>query len=68
EARSGRWTALDVRVLNAATLGTLCAVPGIDFKEFAKVLTLNVTAQAALLAAFDPLLKAAEHARVIGIT
>ncbi|WP_163454632.1 SDR family NAD(P)-dependent oxidoreductase, partial [Escherichia coli] len=52
----------------AATLGTLSAVPVIDFKEFAKVLTLNVTAQAALLAAFDPLLKAAEHARVIGIT
>ncbi|WP_137861117.1 MULTISPECIES: SDR family NAD(P)-dependent oxidoreductase [unclassified Sphingomonas] len=68
EAISGRWTALDVLVLNAATLGTLSAVPVIDFKEFAKVLTLNVTAQAALLAAFDPLLKAAEHARVIGIT
>ncbi|WP_163314239.1 SDR family NAD(P)-dependent oxidoreductase, partial [Enterobacter hormaechei] len=39
EAISGRWTALDVLVLNAATLGTLSAVPVIDFKEFAKVLT-----------------------------
>jgi NAD(P)-dependent dehydrogenase (short-subunit alcohol dehydrogenase family) len=63
-----RWPALDVLVLNAASLGSLSAVPAIDFKEFAKVLTLNVTAQAAMLAAFDPLLKAAKQARVIGIT
>jgi short-subunit dehydrogenase len=63
-----RWSALDLLVLNAASLGSLSAVPAIDFKEFAKVLTLNVTAQAAMLAAFDPLLKAAKQARVIGIT
>ena len=63
-----RWPALDMLVLNAAVLGTLSAVPAIDFKEFAKVLTLNVTAQAALLAAFDPLLKRASQARVIGVT
>ncbi len=56
-------------MLNAATLGSLSAVPAIDFKEFAKVLTLNVSAQAAMLAAFDPMLrKAAKQARVIGIT
>jgi NAD(P)-dependent dehydrogenase (short-subunit alcohol dehydrogenase family) len=63
-----RWPALDMLVLNAAALGTLSAVPAIDFKEFAKVLTLNVTAQAAMLTAFDPLLKAAKQARVIGLT
>nr|WP_294810161.1 SDR family NAD(P)-dependent oxidoreductase [uncultured Sphingomonas sp.] len=63
-----RWSALDLLVLNAASLGSLSAVPAIDFKEFAKVLTLNVTAQAAMLVAFDPLLKAAKQARVIGIT
>jgi short-subunit dehydrogenase len=63
-----RWPALDMLVLNAASLGTLSAVPAIDFKEFAKVLTLNVTAQAAMLAAFDPLLKAAGQARVLGVT
>ena len=63
-----RWPALDVLVLNAASLGSLSAAPAIDFKEFAKVLTLNVTAQAAMLAAFDPLLKAAKQARVLGIT
>ncbi len=68
EAVASRWSALDLLVLNAATLGTLSAVPAIDFKEFAKVLTLNVTAQAALLAAFDPLLKRASQARVIGVT
>ncbi len=68
EAIGDRWKALDLLVLNAATLGTLSAVPAIDFKEFAKVLTLNVTAQAAMLAAFDPLLKAASAGRVIGLT
>jgi len=67
-AVSERWPALDLLVLNAASLGSLSAVPAIDFKEFAKVLTLNVTAQAAMLAAFDPLLKAAKQARVLGLT
>jgi short-subunit dehydrogenase len=67
-AVSERWPALDLLVLNAASLGTLSAMPAIDFKEFAKLLTLNVTAQAALLAAFDPLLKAAKQARVLGLT
>jgi len=67
-AVSERWKALDLLVLNAASLGSLSAVPAIDFKEFAKVLTLNVTAQAAMLAAFDPLLKAAKRARVLGVT
>jgi short-subunit dehydrogenase len=63
-----RWPALDLMVLNAAGLGSLSAVSAIDFKEFAKVLTLNVTAQAALLAGFDPLLKQARAAQVIGVT
>jgi len=55
-------------VLNAATLGSLSAVPAIDGKDFAKVLTLNVSAQAALLAAFDASLRKARAARVIGLT
>ncbi|MDX3885514.1 MULTISPECIES: SDR family NAD(P)-dependent oxidoreductase [Edaphosphingomonas] len=67
-AIAGRWPKLDILVLNAATLGTLAPVPAIDGKEFAKVLALNVVAQQALIAAFDPLLKAADAARVIGIT
>lgn len=63
-----RWKALDLLVLNAATLGSLAAVPSIDPKEFANVLTLNVSAQAALLAAFDPMLRRAEAGKVIGLT
>ena len=63
-----RWRALDVMVLNAATLGSLAAVPAIDPKEMASVLTLNVSAQGAMIAAFDPMLRKAEAARVIGVT
>jgi NAD(P)-dependent dehydrogenase (short-subunit alcohol dehydrogenase family) len=63
-----RWPALDIMVLNAATLGSLAAVPAIDSKELAAVLTLNVSAQAALIAAFDPMLRKSKRARVIGLT
>ncbi|RZM34739.1 MAG: SDR family NAD(P)-dependent oxidoreductase [Sphingomonas sp.] len=63
-----RWTALDLLVLNARTLGSLAAVPSIDPKEFANVLTLNVSAQAALLAAFDAMLRRATAGKVIGVT
>ncbi|MDR6127142.1 short-subunit dehydrogenase [Sphingomonas sp. SORGH_AS802] len=63
-----RWTSLDLMVLNAATLGSLAAVPAIDPKELAAVLTLNVSAQAALLTAFDPLLRRARAGKVIGLT
>ncbi|MEG3089901.1 SDR family NAD(P)-dependent oxidoreductase [Sphingomonas sp. PB1R3] len=63
-----RWQALDVLVLNAGMLGTLAAVPAIDAKEFARVLTLNVSAQAAMIAAFDPMLRRSAAARVIGVT
>lgn len=63
-----RWPALDILVLNAATLGHLAAVPAIDAREMAQVLTLNVSAQAALIAAFDSMLRRSKRARVIGIT
>lgn len=63
-----RWPRLDALVLNAAMLGTLTPVPHIDAKEFGQLMTLNVSAQAALLAAFDPLLRASGDGRVIGIT
>lgn len=63
-----RWPVLDLLVLNAATLGSLTPVTAIDFKEFAKVLTLNVSAQAAMLASFDPMLRQSQFGRVIGVT
>lgn len=67
-AIGSRWDALDILVLNAATLGSLAAVPAIDAKELASVLTLNVSAQAAMIAAFDPMLRRSKAARVIGVT
>ncbi|WP_308814067.1 SDR family NAD(P)-dependent oxidoreductase [Sphingomonas sp. GV3] len=63
-----RWQALDILVLNAGTLGSLAAVPAIQPKEFAEVLTLNVSSQAAMLAAFDAMLRRSKGARVIGVT
>ncbi|WP_109806567.1 SDR family NAD(P)-dependent oxidoreductase [Sphingosinithalassobacter portus] len=63
-----RWTAIDTLVLNAASLGTLSPVTAMDFKELAAVLTLNVSAQAAMLQAFDPLLRKAQAGKVIGVT
>lgn len=63
-----RWQALDIMVLNAGMLGSLAAVPAIDAKEFAQVLTLNVSAQVALLQSFDPMLRRSAGARVIGVT
>jgi NAD(P)-dependent dehydrogenase (short-subunit alcohol dehydrogenase family) len=63
-----RWAKLDILVLNAAMLGSLTPVPDIDPKEFARVLTLNVGANQALIAAFDPLLKTATRGDIVGIT
>jgi len=63
-----RWQALDLLVLNAATLGSLAAVPAIDPKEMARVLTLNVSAQAAMIAAFDPMLRRSLAGKVVGVT
>lgn len=67
-AISGRWEALDIMVLNAAMLGTLTPVPAIDGKEFNSVLTLNLVAQQALIAGFDPMMRKSENARLLAIT
>ncbi len=67
-ALSGRWEKLDILVMNAAMLGTLGAVTAIDPKELARMLTLNVSAQVALLTAFDPMLRKSDGGRVIGLT
>ncbi len=68
QAIGGRWEALDILVLNAATLGSLAAVPAIDAKEFAQLLTLNIAAPQALIAAFDPMLRKSTDARVVALT
>ena len=63
-----RWEKLDILVLNAAMLGSLTPVQDIDPKEYARLLTLNVGANQALIAAFDPLLRKADRADVVALT
>jgi NAD(P)-dependent dehydrogenase (short-subunit alcohol dehydrogenase family) len=63
-----RWQKLDVLVLNAAMLGSLTPVQDIDPKEYSRLLSLNLLANQALIAAFDPLLKKAERADIIALT
>ena len=63
-----RWQKLEVLVLNAAMLGSLTPVQDIDPKEYSRILSLNVLANQALIAAFDPLLRKAERADVVALT
>ena len=63
-----RWGRLEILVLNAAMLGSLSPVEHLDAKELAKLFATNVFANQALIAAFDPLLRRAERAEIIGIT
>jgi NAD(P)-dependent dehydrogenase (short-subunit alcohol dehydrogenase family) len=67
-AAAQRWQALDILVLNAAMLGSLTPVEHIDAKEYARILTLNVAANQALIAAFDPMLRRSERADVVAVT
>jgi NAD(P)-dependent dehydrogenase (short-subunit alcohol dehydrogenase family) len=63
-----RWEKLDILVLNAAMLGSLTRVQDIDPKEYSRLLSLNLLANQALIAAFDPLLKKAGQADVVALT
>lgn len=63
-----RWGKLDILVLNAAMLGTLAPVPAIDGAEFARLFTLNVTAQQVLIASFDALLRKSDAGRIVALT
>ena len=63
-----RWEKLDIIVLNAAMLGSLTPVQDIDPKEYSRLLSINLLANQALIAAFDPLLKRAERADVVALT
>lgn len=63
-----RWGKLDILVLNAAMLGTLAPLQHADAREFADVFTLNVSAQQAMIAAFDAVLRKSAAPRLIGVT
>ena len=63
-----RWEALDILVLNAAMLGSLTPVEHIDPKEYGRILGLNLIANQAMIAAFDPLLRKADRADVVALT
>ena len=67
-AIANRWDKLDFLIISAAYLPTLSPVTQIDGKQFSQAVTTNLLATQALLANFDPLLKRAEAARVIGLT
>lgn len=63
-----RWGRLDLLVLNAAMLGSLTPVEHIDPKEYGRILSINLLANQALIAAFDPLLRGSDKAEVVAVT
>jgi len=67
-AIGGRWNALDILVISAAYLPELTPIAQAEPKQFNQALLTNVVATQALLAGFDPLLRNASGARVIGLT
>lgn len=67
-AIAGRWDTLDILVLNAAMLGSLTPVEHIDPKEYGRILSINLIANQALIAAFDPMLRRSAKAEVVGVT
>jgi len=67
-AIAGRWQSLDILVLNAAMLGPMTPVPQISGEALAKLFTLNVLAQQAMIAAFDPLLRKSDAGRLIAVS
>ena len=67
-AISQRWQRLDILVLNAAMLGTLTPVSAINGQQFNRLLTLNLIAQQALIANFDPLLRRSAAGKLIALT
>lgn len=63
-----RWNKLDILVLNAGMLGTLTPVAAIDGKEFNRSITLNLVAQQAMIANFDPLLRRSAAGKLLALT
>jgi len=67
-AIGGRWNTLDILVLSAASMPDLTPLSQVEPKQFNEAIMTNIAATQALLAAFDPLLRKADGARVIGLT
>lgn len=63
-----RWESLDCLILNAAMLGSLGPVEHIDQKEYGRLLTTNLLANQALIAAFDPMLRRSKRADIVVLT
>ncbi len=63
-----RFGRTDIIVGNAGILGALTPVAHLDPKTWGKLLSLNVTANARLIRAFDPLLRNAAAGRAIFVT
>lgn len=68
KAVADRWGKLDVLVHSAAVLPELMAVKDIEQVALSKALTVNVLATQALIARFDPLLKASSDPRLVYLT
>lgn len=63
-----RFGKLDIFVGNAGLLGTLMPVHQISTTEFDRVLNVNLSANFRLIKTLDPVLKAADNARVIFVS
>jgi NAD(P)-dependent dehydrogenase (short-subunit alcohol dehydrogenase family) len=63
-----RWHKLDVLVHCAAVLPELMAVKDIEQLALSRAITVNVMATQALIAQFDPLLRAADEPRLVYLT
>lgn len=64
----GRFGRTDIIVGNAGMLGALTPVAHLDPKTWDKLLALNVTVNARMIRAFDPLLRASDAGRAIFVT
>jgi NAD(P)-dependent dehydrogenase (short-subunit alcohol dehydrogenase family) len=63
-----RWKKLDILIGNAGTLGKLTPLAHVDPKVWDESIGINLTSNYRLIRSMDPLLQAAEHARVVLVT
>jgi NAD(P)-dependent dehydrogenase (short-subunit alcohol dehydrogenase family) len=64
----GRFGRTDIVIGNAGMLGALTPVAHLDPKMWDKIVSLNLTANARLIRAFDPLLRASDAGRAVFVT